>query len=240
MESSLVREIHTPGRSPAHNRIIWRYMSFSKLIKFLSSGEMYFPLLEKMTDIKDGRFYASDLGMWPMENQNALMELLPLFELRRKYFVNCWSAMNFESYALWKIYLGGEKLEFAVKTNVGSLRDALSFSRKPPIYEGLISYDNDFLSKSRGEHELIYTKKKFYQFENEYRLSIKVEDGPEANDFTKGTGIKIPVNLNFLDMQIYLSPFIDIQTYLEIIKMFKGLYNNITRLEFKLSEIQDK
>ena len=55
-------------------------------------------------------------------------------------FVNCWSKSNQESYAMWKVYLGGQPLGVAIKSSPNGLKKCLAGS--PEIIKcGSVQYD---------------------------------------------------------------------------------------------------
>jgi hypothetical protein len=240
MEFSNIRSIKTPGRVPAHNRTIWRYMSFSKFIKFMDDRALYFSRLSNMTDIGDGRFFARDFTNNELPKPNyPINNLVPAIELREKYYVSCWSALDAESYALWKIYLGGEKIGFAIRTDVRRLRNAiLKMNPNIQMFEGLIDYAGHFKQTDKVDGDLIYKKKKYYEFESEYRLSMGVNEVHDYSLTYGDKGVKIPVDLGVLEPQIYVSPFIDLQTAGELIFMMNKYYKN-SSINFVLSQIQD-
>jgi hypothetical protein len=51
--------------------------------------------------------------------------------------INCWSVNQYENYALWKIYLGGEKNGVAIKSTVSKLRKSVELGMDSyPAYSG--------------------------------------------------------------------------------------------------------
>lgn len=100
------------------NSNIWRYMPLEKFLDLITSHSLYFANAKTLTDqyevtipngLKD-RYLKSH----SLEEFNEISNKLD--EVRSRLFLNCWSLQTGESYALWKIYLGGAKAGVAIKS----------------------------------------------------------------------------------------------------------------------------
>jgi len=127
--------------------------------------------------------------------------------------VNCWTISQHESYALWKIYLGGSKAGVAIRTTISKLRNSINSVKQDfdeDIFIGKVQY-SDFIDEPSNRFKIITTKNKFYDYENELRLII-------INYPLSEGGIKVPYNISYgkfvqvnnekLINEIYLSPFV--------------------------------
>ena len=213
-------------KRPHGNTVIWRYLGLDKFLNLLVTEQLYFSNVSKLTDKYE--------GVIPKKNANLILNEL---EKQTRYFtpeeaqfeqslvlhqtnslkdlslVNCWSIDKYESYALWKIFLGGSREGIAIKTTVSRLEKAIKLGKEPEdedIFMGQINYTDFIKDDPRNRFNVITTKNKFYEYEKELRLFIfhyaRSEGGIETSyDISIGRGYKI--DINELIESIYLSPF---------------------------------
>ena len=127
---------HPSVKTPHGNTIVWRYMALDRFLDLLVHQRLFFSNAATMTDqyeatvprrnIEQRRKRLLKKGI----HGRDLEESLATYEwktnsLRDLTLLNCWSIDRFESYALWKIYLGGSKAGVAIRTSVSRLRKAL-------------------------------------------------------------------------------------------------------------------
>ena len=89
--------------------------------------------------------------------------------------INCWSVNPHESYALWKIYLGGEANGVAIRSTVSNLRKAVekgNDSYPEEFFIGKVQYKKHLNHDELSRLSIITTKKPFYDFEKELRLFV--------------------------------------------------------------------
>ena len=144
-------------------------------------------------------------------------------------FVNCWSVMREESYALWKVYLDGSRAGVAIQSTVGSLREAIDRCDHPidKIFMGAVSYsDKEFLKKTNRVN-LLMRKTSAYRYEQELRLIVKncpVSEGGTEIPRESENGIRIKVDLQTMIRRIYVSPFAEawlFKTMKEVVRTIK-------------------
>ena len=100
-----------PGDDDA---VVWRYMTFTKLVSMLHTQALYFTRLDRFEDEFEGTL--------PQRTYEALSpQLRECFDLERKNaLASCWSLGDHESAALWKIFVNGNE-GVAVKFTFGHL-----------------------------------------------------------------------------------------------------------------------
>ncbi len=216
---------HHDLNTPHGSSIIWRYMELEKFLDLLINKRLFFTNANNFTDsyeislpqnlVKSHRKRLMSEGFIGRD----LDEEIARFEytnrpMRDLTLVNCWSLGRNESYALWKIYLGGSKAGVAIRTNFSRLKKSISSESNiypEDIYAGVVQY-RDFLSEhDLSRFKLVTTKREFYSYENEVRLFILHFPGPgDKNDppYDVSVGRHISINLDTLIDQIYLSPFL--------------------------------
>lgn len=195
-------------------------MSLEKFLDMILNDHLFFVNASRLTDKHEGTF--SDLTISKLvrkfietgkSEEEAEQEALSLqmdIDLRKRYsYLNCWTIDPDESYALWKIYLGGAKSGVAIKTNIKRLVESLDEQTdQKNIFLERISY-NEYINEPVDLLASLTTKRKCYKYENEVRL-ITFKDPPVASKNGKRltrSGIRIKINTERLINEIYLSPF---------------------------------
>jgi hypothetical protein len=160
-------------------------------------------------------------------NNFALNYIGHLERLRPSTLISSWTASEHENFAMWKMY-AKEKLGVAIKTDFEGLKNSFQ-SYEDDVFIGEVNYYNS--ENPRYELGNMYTsflvKHNYYQFENEVRCisSLKKEDTERGINFKN-----IPVDLNSLIQEIYISKFaqeIGLEEIINKIKKDKGLDFNI-------------
>ena len=179
----------------------------------------------------------------------ALEEKIATFELNNQpmrdlTLVNCWSLGRHESYALWKIYLGGSKAGVAIRTNFSRVKKCIAIgndSYPEDIYAGIVQYRDFFPAKDLSRFRLVTTKREFYSYENELRFFIlrypSSQDGLKPPNLNPGQHVK--VDLDTLIDQVYLSPFVAPWFGDALRKIMEEVTPNLAS-RLKLSSIRDK
>ncbi|MBU0558175.1 MAG: hypothetical protein KJ799_03640 [Bacteroidetes bacterium] len=241
---------------PHGNTVIWRYLSLDKFLDLIVSKELFFTNAAKMTDKYE--------GLIPKRNQEYLLKqikkegyslkyaeiesqirLHQTNSLRELTLLNCWTISQHESYALWKIYLGGAKSGVAIKTTVGKLTRAIKNGKDPfdeDIFIAKVDYADFIKDEPENRFNVITTKNKFYEYENELRLFIfhyPLSEGSLKPPYNLSIGRRLKVDIYELIDEIYLSPFTGRwfdNTMVELIKQI----NPDLRRKIKNSEILDE
>src|SRR5450631_828359 len=99
------------------DQLVWRYMSFSRFVWLLQRKQLWLARADLLGDPWEIALAGDQLDhvikrhpISPLpftgEKEETAMEraarIIPAW--RRKTFVNCWSAADHESHALWRIY----------------------------------------------------------------------------------------------------------------------------------------
>src|SRR5260370_36430316 len=98
---------------------VWRYMSFSRFVWLLQSKQLWLSRADKLGDSWEitlaGDQLAHVISRHPIrpissstDKQESAMDRSKrvISTWRKTTFVNCWSASDHESHALWRIYCG--------------------------------------------------------------------------------------------------------------------------------------
>lgn len=240
---------HPDIETPRGNTVIWRYMAIEKFLNLLVNKSLFFTNASKLTDEYEVLMpqdvvdrYRSNLIDSGVEGRD-LVENVAMFEYNKDpkkwlTFVNCWSIGRHESFALWKIYLGGSGIGVAIRTNVSNVKQSImdnGLDKIDKIYLAKVSYENYIKEFSPSRQRLVSTKREFYSYENEARFFILEDDDHDSFE----PGKSIPVDLDVMIDKIYISPFMP--EYL-IDTMKKAIFMMAPKLAKRIirSEIRDR
>ncbi len=210
---------------PHGNKVIWRYMGLDKFLDLLTHKRLFFTNATNLTDeyeisiptdfIERKRNQLINEGFTGRELEEEIIQFQYIHSpMRDLTLVNCWSLGRDESYALWKIYLGGSKAGVAIRTNVSSLKQSLINSNKQldeEIFISKINYSNFLKEQDLNRFKLITTKREFYKYEDELRLFIldyPRSEGGKKRSFDFHKGMYVNIDIEVLTGKIYLSPFV--------------------------------
>lgn len=200
---------------PSDDTSIIRYMDFSKFMHLLTFKKMYFRNVKKYEDKYEGKLPDAVFKNFSKEEIASCKEVLKDFEEKRIAYVNCWNNFeNTESYALWRIYTNPEA-GIAIKSNVKRLMASLSD-------DSLSIFTVKYIKSFDGSEDITipYVQKKdsyfaakeackfnAYEYEKEIRVIKYVNLGRLKNKDEAEDGVDIPVDVNELIEEIYISPY---------------------------------
>ena len=187
---------------------IWRYMDFTKFLSILEESALFFSNLSILSDPLEGfltkptvdkfRGMPEDLSSEEVKKRLQIGELnLQFFKRSRTLlYVSSWHMSNFESVAMWEMYVKtGEGI--AIQSTVGRMKKAFS-NIDEPINIGkvkYVDYDKQEIPWNNLLHLAIH-KRKSFEYERELRAIVT----STANSF----GIIVPTDLNCLISKIYI------------------------------------
>lgn len=237
-----MRKLGSPYlKEPHGNNYVWRYMSASKFERLLTESALYFCNAKRLTDKYEVTIPDSTVASWRKEllaqgydsndTANEIQIRLDSWQyggLRDLTLINCWAMRTDESYALWKIYLGGSPDGVAIRTRFANLKRAIAAGKDSfaeDYYVGIVQYRNHLSSiEAQNRFNIVTTKKTFYDFEHEARLFIfnypESEGGYETPyDITLGRLVR--VDLPTLLSDVFISPFATSEFRHELPRMLK-------------------
>ncbi len=203
-------------------------MDFTKFISLLESESLFFSRSDKFEDPFEGATPHNNIHL----REQRLTTYLPLHQpyndredylrrmrihfknklhLRKRVAVNCWHQNNHESEAMWKLYVpSGEGV--ALRTTIKSLKQSLTSADEPMQISNVnyINYDRDLIDENLVLAPFI-TKRKSFEHEREvraliYRPGDDLNTHVEYSEPTIDSGILVPLDLNILIEDIYISP----------------------------------
>lgn len=171
-----------------------RYMNLSKFINLLHSQTLWFASLDTFSDEYEG---------YAMLEKEA--KASAAFETFRTWsLVSCWNKFITESFPLWKIYLGGDKIGVGIVSTVGGVKNSIISKEEKERIEGFqIEYVPIDYKEDITNHLILATiKYDFYSYEDEIRFTYRYGNNPKI------AGKAIKINTDILINQIIMSPYI--------------------------------
>lgn len=173
------------------NPTLWRYMGLSKFVSLLDNSSLFFAKPKNFSDKYEGHFSKYDV----VRQQEAIIDSLAVYNLTLSDYVNkcreyagviCWHMNEYESAAMWDLYLDSNE-GIAIKTTFERLMDSIT-DRRYFIHPGKVQYiDFNKDMASDNVFEALFYKRKSFSHENELRLIALadpiVEDGYNFNGY---------------------------------------------------------
>jgi len=169
---------------PDLNTPIWRYMDLAKFLDLITHKRIFFPngstlsdqyegtMPEAVIESKRAELKASGLTGRDLNEEMFIYKMYEADSMINLSLISCWTAEKEESYALWKIYLGGQKLGCAIKSTVGRLIESIEKGNDPfpeDYYIGKVQYSETLPKDTRHRLCKLTRKMPVYRYENEIR-----------------------------------------------------------------------
>ncbi len=203
---------HACFRQPDSNDIkLWRYMDFTKFMGMLCSKGLYFCRADCFEDPFEGTFSKANHTLRPTVYKDAPPEMLQQFravtkETRKRTFINCWHANEFESAAMWRLYSKSDEA-IAIETDYKNLANLLP----ELVFIGMVDYvdwENHWIPEGNLFYPFMHKRK---SFEHEKEIRAVIMDFPTTDDgsfpktiFEKGRNIE--VDIQKLIKAVHISP----------------------------------
>ena len=208
---------HSVFKKPENeNAKIWRYMDFTKFVSLVDKSALFFPRADRLDDPFEGSFPEATVKLRPELYKDKIpTNAIPFLSSFKKNIVkftaiNSWHLSEYESAAMWKIYLKSNE-GIAIQSTFGLLKSSLK-DENHDIFIGKVQYI-DFKKDLISERRLtpFVHKRKSFEHEQELRAVIQELRTKKSGeiDFSKplfDDGIYIAVDLDTLIDKIHLAP----------------------------------
>jgi hypothetical protein len=205
-------EEHPIFESPdPEDQSIWRYMDFTKLLAIFENQSLFFTRSDKFRDSYEGSYPIYNKVNRPLVYshipQDDLKAVLKEQErsnasMRKFVFINCWHLNDFESAAMWELYLKTDE-GISIKSNFKRLKESI-IDTESKVHIGKVNYvDYEDYWMPEGNALFPYLhKRKSFEHEKELRAIILKLPMIEDIDF----GINIKIDIETLIEGIYIAP----------------------------------
>lgn len=212
--------VKTPSNTDAR---IWRFMDLSSFISVLAKRALYF---SKANETKDpyeclpsqGTLEHYRVGEDVQSNLRAAF--VGHLKARACALINCWHMNEYESAAMWKLYLKSDE-GVAIETTVSRLRDSFDVDREHITYIGQVEYA-DYEHDEIPLHNIFYTflyKRRSFEHEKELRAFIW-----DSRYEAVHKGIYVPVDVKMLIRSVFVSPVAP-SWFCEVVKSVAAKYD---------------
>jgi hypothetical protein len=178
---------------------IWRYMDFAKFVSLLDRSALWFAHARTFEDPYD--------SLYNIEAQKRLLnqwgvpaDAIKVAETFRDQFgISCWNISQYESAALWKMYMSGKE-GVAITSTFGRLRDCFA-NYQHTVYAGQVVYiAPEAAVPMDNALRLFFHKRNSFEHEHEVRAIAKNGTGNIEQGFL------VPVDLSSLITRVVVSP----------------------------------
>jgi len=211
---------------------VWRYMDFTKFVSLLEKRELWFTRTDKLNDPFEGTLSRMSLyvdGVVPEQNakHDRFVKIVrdSQREWRKWAVVNCWHLNEYESAAMWSLYIKSD-CGIAIQSTFDKLTGSFDGYSEKSVYTGLVhyrDYDIDKIPVTFPFTAAMY-KRRSFEHEKEVRaLIINKEKGVKLTTEPMFEGLSVPVDLDTLIERIYVAPQVGDWAY-ELVKNIASKY----------------
>jgi len=202
---------------------IWRYMNFTKFLSLLDTRSLHFSRVDRFDDPFEGSYPKKNISSRETEfkslsnfQQESAKESSReiMMEWRKYVAVNCWHENEYESAAMWNLYLKSEE-GIAIQSTFNSLSKSIIDEEDILIGRvNYIDYENEYIDPESIIEPYIHKRKSFVHEREIRALVFKVPS--EGKPFSD-EGKKISVDVGILVQKIFIAPNSPIW-FLELVK----------------------
>jgi hypothetical protein len=195
---------------------IWRYLDFAKFVDLLHTSSLYFARADTFNDSFEGSLPKQTVKRRD-ETEKELLKIYPNrmqydwprigLQQKRHTAINCWCMCDFESQAMWELYLQSNN-GIAIQSTFKKLKTSFD-DTSAVVNIGIIKYINyetDEIETGNGFFPFLHKR---IAFEHEKELRAIIWDQALENQSIvdlKAGGYNVPCNINTLIENIYVSP----------------------------------
>lgn len=229
-----IRKVNFNSRVRSTTKV-WRYIDFSSFIALLESKTLHFSHVSAFEDKYDGVFNCLNdddhygiregklirLDATTLEASSAgdsakIKDIVRLYhqEILAATGVNCWRLDNYESHAMWRVFLKSDA-GVAIESTMGDLTRSLLPGEYRLVLGKVkyIDYTKEKIPIGYLMNSFFY-KNRYFEHEKELRLvCYKLDKSRAAKDKMEryfplpSSGVELPVDIFSLVKGIYVSPY---------------------------------
>ena len=198
------------------NAKIWRYIAFAKFVSLLDKSALFFTRADRLGDSFEGSYSRANIKLRPEVYKDMpppVLENISKFSkiLIKHTAINCWHLSEYESVAMWNLYLKSNE-GIAIQSTFDLLRTSLK-DEIHTVYIGKVKYidfEKDWMPEGNTMYPFIHKRKNF-EHEKELRAIIqefryKKNDELDWSKPLFDDGVYIQVDLGVLVDKLYLAP----------------------------------
>lgn len=202
-----VFQLHESFAQPDPEQVVWRYLTFTKLVALLETQALWFSPPQLLGDPWEGAWTRANVKRMerllsstePIEDRGAKFR-----QILETMYVNCWHMNDAESAAMWRLYLSSSAEGVVVRS---TWRDLTASLRDPGGGSGVrggavryVDFEADMTDDGGNFFFPISTKRLSFAYESEARLVLW------RPDIEPQGGLAVPVDLHRLVNFVLLAP----------------------------------
>jgi hypothetical protein len=231
-------ELHPDLKSPPDHARIWRFMDIGKFLWLLSSSALYFCRLDRLRDPYEGVLTEITSAEYERHIPGHAKGLATVVADQRKWiFANSWHMNEFESAAMWDLYLNSSD-GIAIETDFARFRESFSAEKEHDVLIGTVKYIDYAVEPVPFGNFLFFPlhKRKSFEHERELRAIVwllstvtkqKLEGKRVREKGAENTpleGINVHVNVETLIRNVFVSPTAQ-RWYVDVVRSVLDRYN---------------
>lgn len=195
---------------------IWRYLDFTKFVSLLDTEALFLCRADQLDDPLEGSLSRATLDARdqpdtkiPRVTKSALSDIHRY--ARFHVFINSWHINEFESAAMWKLFLKSDE-GLAIQSTLGDLKQSMARSDIDVNIGKVeyIDYDRDVISEKNILYPFVH-KRKSFEHEREIRALtyLNPQHLEKDDDFftpNPNLGINVKIDRDVLINKVYVSP----------------------------------
>lgn len=182
--------------APCLSDVLWRYMDFTKFVLMLHTRSLHFASASAFEDPYE--------GTWPHTMTGELEGVRTPGHPAHRVFINCWTRLEHESEALWKIYCP-EGRGVAIRTDTESL--LYSFIDTVPGVLAAICYLDYERERMPVDSIAPYIhKRKSFEYEQEVRAIVLTDAWDDMQNNRDSHRRTYNVDLTMLIKKVVVHP----------------------------------
>ncbi|MFZ2308516.1 MAG: hypothetical protein WAW34_14385 [Rhodoferax sp.] len=192
-------------------------MDFTKFVSLLQSRSLFFARADKFEDPFEGSWPKRDAQQrWAEASQVASDDGIPfplkkaifIKDMREFHAINCWHLNDYESAAMWKLYLTSNE-GIAVQSTYSNLRKSIVDDRE--VFMGRVRYIDfqaDQIGHTSSISDAFMFKRKSFEHEQEIRALVVKHpfDDQGKPDKPFGQGVSLRTDLEQLVERVHIAP----------------------------------
>lgn len=193
---------HPDFEPPDDTTPLWRYVDFTKFVYLLETRGLWFTRADRFVDRFEGSFTFEDARRrrdWAPPVREEVGRQIEA--LRSRTCLSCWHRNEYESAAMWELYLKSDE-GVAIRSTFPRMQAALR-NADTPVHIGVVrylDYDRESIPADTTFAPLLH-KRRSFAHENEVRALVQ-RDGDDDDD----DGRLVPCDLDGLIEQVFVSP----------------------------------
>lgn len=235
-----MREITNPP-SPSQV-LVWRYINTDKFVRLLKESVLDLTQACCFEDQCEGLPTFAEVKRMqidaPFQNKAVVSPIDIITACQNRAYISAWHKNNYESYAMWKLYAGGND-GVAIQTTYEALSECDGGVENSGCVIGEVQYI-DFYAQGETQEakrlthiDLLLRKDLSFQYENEVRI-IKIVNEPKGQ-----LHISLDIKLQNLIKKIYVNPYAP-DWYYKSIEFLIGEYTPSPLKQLLLQRLQPR